>query len=175
MTQAIENPATDRQIDYLKSLIHDRDVDAAMDVAFIDDAIEAGSMTKYAASALIGEALKCPRRPLAQARVEAAVEALTHGMYRKDGIIYKVQIAIHGSGRLYAKRLVVDGEGHDAHVHFEYAAGVIRNLRIEDRMTIEEAKAFGALYGTCCVCGRTLTDEISIANGIGPVCAKRFF
>ena len=35
-------------------------------------------------------------------------------MYVKDGVVYKVQFAVHGSGNLYAKRLVVAGEcqGH---------------------------------------------------------------
>jgi hypothetical protein len=40
-------------------------------------------------------------------------------------------------------------------------------------MTVEEAKAFGLLYGRCIVCGRTLTDEKSIADGIGPICAAK--
>lgn len=92
------------------------------------------------------------------------------GMYRMaDGTIAKVQIAVNGSGNLYAKRLVVgDREGR-----FEYEPGLIRKLSASDRMTADEAAEFGRLYGFCCVCGRTLTDETSIAAGIGPVCAGR--
>lgn len=104
----------------------------------------------------------------------------TDGMYRDAaGTIYKVQKAVHGSGMLYAKRLVVsdltgDDEGAPARrVTFEYEPGAIKRLRPSDRMTLEDAKAFGALYGTCCVCGRTLTDEKSIEAGIGPVCAGK--
>jgi hypothetical protein len=41
-------------------------------------------------------------------------------------------------------------------------------------MSLEEAKAFGRLYGVCVRCGATLTDEQSIEAGIGPVCAGRF-
>jgi hypothetical protein len=41
-------------------------------------------------------------------------------------------------------------------------------------MTLDQAKAFGALYGACCNCGKTLTDERSIEAGIGPVCARKF-
>lgn len=99
----------------------------------------------------------------------AKSDALEDGMYRMDGEIYKVQHAVHGSGRQYAKQLV--GEGSEW--GFEYAAGAIRKLRPEHRMTLEEAKEFGALYGTCCVCGRTLTRESSIAEGIGPVCSGK--
>lgn len=92
---------------------------------------------------------------------------VTDGLYRMaDGTIAKVQIAKNGSGNLYAKRLVV-GEG------FAYEPGLIRRLTADMRMTLEEAAEFGKLYGVCCVCGRDLTDEASIAAGIGPVCAGR--
>jgi hypothetical protein len=36
------------------------------------------------------------------------------------------------------------------------------------------ARAFGKAWGVCTVCGRTLTDDTSIANGIGPICAENF-
>lgn len=100
------------------------------------------------------------------------------GMYRKGETIFKVQKAVHGSGHLYAKRLhvlpsdrAVRGEWVKA--TFEYAPGALKTLAAEDRLTLEEAKTYGALYGTCIVCGRTLTDEKSIAAGIGPVCASK--
>jgi len=36
------------------------------------------------------------------------------------------------------------------------------------------AKAFGLRTGSCSVCGRTLTNGVSIDLGIGPICAERF-
>lgn len=36
------------------------------------------------------------------------------------------------------------------------------------------AKKFGKLSGRCCSCGRDLTNDESIAAGIGPICAERF-
>ena len=36
------------------------------------------------------------------------------------------------------------------------------------------AIAYGKRWGKCSVCARDLTDEASIAKGIGPVCATRF-
>ena len=36
------------------------------------------------------------------------------------------------------------------------------------------AAAYGKLTGSCCFCGRTLTDERSTAVGYGPVCADHF-
>ena len=91
------------------------------------------------------------------------------GIYRLGDVIVKVQVAVNGSGNLYAKRLVVDGD----HGSFVYEPGLIRRLSATDRMSVEEAAAFGKLYGFCIQCGRTLTDETSIAAGIGPVCAGR--
>lgn len=167
-TQAIET-ATPKQVEYLQSLLRSRDVDRAMDIAFIDDAIAAGTLAKSAASEYIGDALRCPLRALRDPSRVAVAHIEQDGMYSMDGGVYKVQKAVHGSGRLYAKHLIVDGFGK---AHFEYAAGIVYKLTPAMRMTLEQAKQFGVLYGTCCVCGRTLTDETSIANGIGPVCAK---
>lgn len=108
------------------------------------------------------------------------------GMYRRDGVIYKVQWAVHGSGNLYAKELVrreyevedvtedgVVGIKTQIDTEWVYAQGVVRKLQPSDMMTLEQAKEYGALYGVCCVCGALLTDEKSITAGIGPVCAKK--
>lgn len=107
------------------------------------------------------------------APVAVPTERITQdGMYKQGDTIYKVQKAIHGSGNLYAKVLIVDGPG-DA--HFEYAPGAITALRPADKMTLQEAAAFGRLYGVCCKCGAALTDEDSIERGIGPICMKGGF
>ena len=92
------------------------------------------------------------------------------GFYKKGETIFKVQFAVHGSGNLYAKKLIVSQFGHAT---WEYAPGAITTLYEDDRLTLEAAQVFGRLYGVCGVCGRTLTDEGSIAAGIGPVCASR--
>jgi hypothetical protein len=39
---------------------------------------------------------------------------------------------------------------------------------------LQLAKIYGHESGSCSVCGRTLTDSLSIQMGIGPICAKRF-
>jgi hypothetical protein len=41
-------------------------------------------------------------------------------------------------------------------------------------MTLDEAKAKGKAFTFCVKCGATLTDPVSVANGIGPVCIKAF-
>jgi hypothetical protein len=38
----------------------------------------------------------------------------------------------------------------------------------------EAAVKYGRSTGNCCICGRELTDPVSVANGIGPYCAEGF-
>jgi len=40
---------------------------------------------------------------------------------------------------------------------------------------MEAAIKYGRSTGTCCICARELTDAASVAAGIGPVCANKFF
>lgn len=175
------NTATAKQISYINSLKSQRDVSVGTDAA---EALELGrqlwhfgKFSSKAASAVI-DALKAAGPKPADHGTEVveistgrAKSSTPEGMHKFGGVIFKVQKAIHGSGRLYAKALVEDGDGG---WRFEYAQGAVHNLSESTRLTIEEAKEFGALYGTCCVCGRTLTNEESIEAGIGPICAGKF-
>lgn len=108
----------------------------------------------------------------AKAAKEAATPELESGMYRDPdaGVIMKVYRAVHGSGYMCAKELIVDA---DNTARFEYLGLATRFVKAEWRMSLEEAKAFGKVYGVCCCCGATLTDEHSIEAGIGPVCAGK--
>lgn len=134
-------------------------------------------LTKEAASDLITYFME--RRDNATS-TKPEVSSISEGMYRTpDGEIYKVQVAVHGSGRLYAKKLVELDEprqlrkGTRTH-EFAYAEGALRKLTPEMKMTLEQAKEWGSLYGTCCKCGLVLTKEESIEAGIGPVCSEGF-
>jgi hypothetical protein len=100
-----------------------------------------------------------------------AVE-IEDGMYVLDGEIYKVQHAVHGSGQQYAKLFVPPAtEGERA--TFQYAPGVVTRLRPEHRMSMDQAREYGALYGTCVRCGRVLTREDSIERMMGEICAGK--
>jgi hypothetical protein len=112
-------------------------------------------------------------RDAAEAANAARPEPVTEGIWKLGDQIYKVVVAVHGSGKLYAKRLVVSG---DRSAHWAYEPGVIRTLQSSDRahkLTEAEAAEFGKLYGVCAICGRTLTNEESIERGIGPICAGK--
>lgn len=144
-------PASDKQVAFLHTLISERVFEGAVDFA---------TLTSAEASSLITELLNSPRK-------SGAERVSDEGMYRNaEGDIFRVQRSKE-SGNLYAKRLdIIDGG-------FVYEAGAIRNLKPSDRMTLDEAKAFGVEYGICCVCGAFLTNEVSVAEGIGPVCGGR--
>lgn len=101
------------------------------------------------------------------------------GFYKVGETYFKVQQAKHGSGRRYAKELV-DMPVRDEETgeliskgYWDMARGVVYKLRKTDLLSVEEAAAFGQLYGICMYCWSELTDERSIEVGYGPVCADK--
>ena len=187
--ETITNTATAKQIAFIRRLVEEKDLTGtsfgvSVDEGLLDDMLAVAD--KRTASSFIESLLALPRKAAA-APVKAEVP---EGMHRDGGVIFKVQRAVHGSGNLYAKRLIsaekcycsdlqgvlcgVCRDPKASNWSFEYAPGMMRYLSEETAMTLEEAKKFGSLYGTCCVCARTLTNEESIAAGIGPVCASKF-
>ena len=171
---------TERQLDFLCSL--QRDILATLDYSADDvlvymDAYElqARQLGRSEASAAIDAAKvelteSRARRVLRDEATDAALEEGIEGFWEMpDGAIVKVQIAVHGSGKPYAKLLNTDSGS------FDYAPGLISPVRKEGtRLTLDRAKELGQLYGLCIRCGATLTDENSIAAGIGPICAGKF-
>lgn len=194
------NPAkaTPQQADFMRKLLADRDVEADV-AAHWQELLDSGEMTREGASNILDWLKVQPMKATEFLDFpEVGPVASLEGMHRTaDGTIYKVQRAVHGSGHLYAKQLVAHREcdGHEStdgpignvvycdgtcapeaetEWKFEFAPGALRLLSEDTKLTLEDAKQFGVVYGSCVVCGRTLTDEKSIAAGIGPVCAKRF-
>lgn len=108
-------------------------------------------------------------------KVKVAIE---DGMYSYNGGIYKVIHAVHGSGFQYAKKLstykTTDADGNEVtKAEFVRAYDILRKLRPEHLLTVDEAKKFGALYGICVRCTRTLTREDSIERMMGRTCAAK--
>ena len=109
----------------------------------------------------------------AASRVRKVYTTEDAGIYRgtQDERIYKMYKAINGDHMLL-KVLEADKFTKKGSFKYHGAANKRGNQPLE-RLTLEEAKKFGAVYGVCAMCGRTLTDETSIANGIGPICAGK--
>ena len=92
------------------------------------------------------------------------------GFYKVDDNIYKVTPA-RASDRTFAHRLVTaEGEAPE----WEYLGLGKRYVPTwADKLTLAEAKEYGHTHGYCLICGRLLTAEQSVADGIGPVCAGK--
>lgn len=143
------NKVSVRQVEFIEKLLTER--------VYSGEEIDFEVLSSKDASDLIGQLLNAPRAKGVVGEV---------GMYRMpNGDIYRVHPS-KTSSRLYAKKLDALGGG------FDYEAGAIYRLKPEHKMTLEQAKAFGMETGMCCVCGIFLTDPKSVADGIGPVCAK---
>lgn len=165
MTTATFRPATEKQVAFIAKLAAERGA--------IDNAAD---LSTAEASARITQLLAMPRVAVATAANDVA-RVSEPGMYRNAaGALFKVQLS--DAGNLYAKALVPIGGQRltdtDAVIGFEftYAPGAMRELTADMRLSLDDAKAFGIRYGVCCVCGRTLKDAKSVANGIGPICAR---
>jgi hypothetical protein len=91
--------------------------------------------------------------------------SITPGAYWYNGKIARVQKS-QQSGKLYAK-LQTTGDC------FEYVPGLIYKLDPKDMLSISDMQKFAQAYGQCGDCGKKLTNKISIARGIGPVCSGK--
>lgn len=110
------------------------------------------------------------------------------GMYRlrgPDGAeeILKVYKAVHGSGKMCAKRLIIEEppvrDDEDkiikpAVIGWKYLGLATRFLSAHVKVSLGEAAEWGAIYGCCMRCGATLTLEQSIEAGLGTTCIKYF-
>lgn len=142
--------ASIKQVGFINTLVSERLHEQEIDFA---------NLTSAEASELIARLLRAPFR---------GAGVLEVGMYRvANGDIYRVQPS-RETGNLYAKKLDVIANS------FAYEQGAIRKLKASDKMTLQQAKEWGMETGICCACGAFLTDERSVAEGIGPVCATRF-
>lgn len=160
-------PASEAQIDYLRSLMGKREwQDYLPPRADIEARIIEGSLDGRTVSRII-DTLKAA--PMAATK---SVGALSVGMYRtSEGTIYRVHKS-RETGNLYAKRMEWDMLT-ESKPRFEYDRGAIYSLTSADRMTLEEACAWGVETGICCVCGAFLTDAKSVARGVGRVCGGK--
>lgn len=157
--------ATQPQIKFIKNLLEERVVEPTKLEWFMNQDYEEYSNKE--ASEIIEALLEFPRiKTYTSESPDYESDGIQPGFYVVDDVIYKVQRAVYSSGNLYAKVLTETGR-------FEYVPGAIRKINPEHELTLEQAQRFGRLYGICVVCGRTLTDEESIARGIGPICAEK--
>lgn len=152
---AISNPASDAQLGLLRKLFVEKfDAEKAAECAAW---LDTHKLSKATASHKITTLLAMPT-------VNRPAE-LDEGMYKVGDDIFKVYFT--QAGHIATKQLTEDG--------FEYTGRKpLARIKPEHRMTLDQAKEYGKVTGTCCNCGRLLTNEDSIEAGIGPICAGKF-
>jgi hypothetical protein len=169
-------PASDAQLGFLKTLLHDRQVPA--DFAERVRAKLAAGMNKGDASAAIEWMKQLPFVPRDADGANKTMAVTEPGIFKKDGEVYLVVKS--KAGRLYAKRLVnfngtrLNENGEHVKFEWEFAGGVVWKLSMDDKMSLEEGKQFMLRYNSCLKCNRHLKAATSVERGIGPVCIKYF-
>jgi hypothetical protein len=177
-------PATEKQINFVNSLLRQNAVEYVPGISSLDRR-SISSVIQDLKSGAFEDRKDLYRKDVNAVPPESAPnagadkfdpETLEDGFYVRDESVYKVIVAVHGSGRKYAKAL--DPETG----RWEMARGAVHKLRPEMAMTLDQALDLAKvvskdvnneLYGRCFICGRTLTDDDSIDRGIGPICLSK--
>lgn len=156
-TQPSEKMANEKQIAFHKRLLTER-----------GEGFQHREWTHKEISADINRLLALPKKQ--------EDKPLQAGVYRADdGTVFRVYYGKE-SGRMLAKRVTAKDEQYDNGkpvYTMVYAGLASRFVNASQRMTLEEAKQWGKITESCCVCGRRLDDPDSVDAGIGPVCAGR--
>jgi len=158
MTNRVVLPASEAQVAFIQSLIQQKQDGQA----FVDEYLEGNFITDLAdldrtTATEIIESLK--------AQPEMAREPLAVGAYSLEGEFYAVRIGKE-SGNAYS--LLWNGED------WVYARGIINKLTPANRLSLDDARAFGVSFGQCIHCGRALKDAKSIQYGMGSTCRKKY-
>lgn len=165
-------PASQKQFDFIKKLLSEKEVDAdtQMAVDLCRELAVEGTLTSRAASKLIDRLLPLPRKTDERSRIDAGIYAVqTQDL---GHIIVRVYLG-QQSGQMLAKQVfVLDGD-----VSYDYlgtARKVLGSAVTWTRLELKEVGALGITTGHCLICGRRLDDPESVDRGIGPVCAQNY-
>jgi len=137
--------------------------------------IAAGETCEWERGSGIWHADSCPEQ---QSNGSNGQVTVTMGVFKKDGRIYVVK-PNKDKTRVYAKEVVesparLTENGEEVDFETRYAPGAVYKLTEADRWDIADAQDFLTKFSRCIVCGRHLKAAKSVANAIGPVCAKYF-
>ena len=139
--------------------------------------VKADKLDVKTASALIDQLVQMDRHLRDTFKDELLIDRpgpSKEGVYKTpDGTMWKVKKS-KTAERLYAKRMNVKTRDGETKIDYEYVPGAVYRITDDDQMSLADAKIFGADHGVCCNCGRKLTNEVSVAEGIGPICSGRF-
>ncbi len=160
----IEQGATERQISFIYTLLDERGMDSE-DMADHTGFIPEGA-TKQEASETI-KWLKSLPLPTPQ------VQAGRYAFWMSDKLrFFKVD---HGKGQWEGYVFVSELFGAPGAFHQQKTSKALREyvLKQVEENGDEAAALFGRELGICARCGSPLTDAISRAAGMGPICREK--
>lgn len=170
-------PATQKQFDFIKRLLGERDSSAVAERVDNDRAwATAGQFSTGDASALIDLLLAQPFKTAKEA-VESSptlpdVPAGRYAVDNEDGVLAFYVVDRPTEGKWAGRTFVSVQASDELHALKSFAT----KFAVLAKIAADPAKAsrtYGQEIGSCGVCGRTLTDETSRANGIGPICSEK--
>lgn len=162
---------------------------------------ERGSLSDKQVAAAINQVEKAAARDVARAAEKAAAvanapvvdlanvrsmfEVAKSNGLKKPGLWFGdlkiTEAPSHGAnaGALYVKLQGGEYAGKIVGSKFMPGWGVAQNAILEALLEIatnpaDVLRIKGKETGRCCCCGRELTDAVSVANGIGPICATNW-
>ena len=189
--------ATQKQIEYIKALISERDenlpqVRAAQ--SLLGAPVELFNKTN--ASLCIDSLVKIPAKPLTTSYADSyellkqALKNLETGLYDIKPYITDaddntkipsgkyVLVVNPGNGKSVKAKALFSSWNTKSGVSLKnvYAGTVAKLLAAGKAEKLETGMVskLGKKYNFCMYCGRLLTDEVSVALGRGPVCAKKY-
>jgi len=92
------------------------------------------------------------------------------GAYLLNNTIYQIRMGLH-SRRLQVWTINRDHNGFDYDTSKQK---VLFELKPEHRLTLSKAIELSVQFGCCVHCGRALTRAVSVARGMGAVCAGKY-
>lgn len=180
-----ERMATPKMVKYVDDILRSKVVPPEV-ADVIGEYAGTYTLTFQTARKFIDRYKDAPKRS-SQRRPGGPWADLVDGVYRNpaDGAIFKIYHTVHGANEQVAKRLkvleeserftkVVRGKEVEVKAEFVYEGKRgLEGLTPEMRMTLEDAKKYGAIYGVCVRCSATLTKEESIERSMGSTCASK--
>lgn len=162
MTITATRPASQKQLDFITTLLNERDT---CGTPYAMHSVAPAHLTSRQASDAITVLMTLPRA----FKSTTPAQELQAGVYEADGHLYRVYLG-QQSGAMLVKSVELD-EG----VEYRYLGKADRCLpKDARRLSLEEVGDLGKAWDHCLICGRRLDDPESVDRGIGPVCAKRY-
>ena len=158
----MSNYASDKQINFIKKLLVEKDLDADT-IETVNVELVNGLSVK-GASFWIDQMMRARRKPAQESlalEVTSRARVSEPGFYKNDhGSVFKVVVSRQGN--LYAKETTPSG--------LVYVAGAMGTLFADQKMTGEEIAEHGVANHYCVNCSTELEDPTSKRIGLGTSC-----